>query len=167
MAKATSARARKTEAEPLPETLGDAEVQLGLLSGFIGFHLRLAQEASFRAFAQRVGDPDLKPRRFAMLTLINENPGLTQTALGRASGRDKSTLTPALNDLQRRGLIRRERSSSDRRSYILSLTPAGKALLRTLARHAADHDQRLDEIVGLDKKDEFVRILRKIAMALG
>ena len=92
---------------------------------------------------------------------------MTQTALGRASGRDKSTLTPALNDLQRRGLIDRERSSSDRRSYILSLTPAGKALLRTLARHAADHDRRLDEIVSLDKKEQFVRILRKIAMALG
>ena len=167
MTKVTRARARRAEPQPAFPAPADADVQLGLLSGFIGFHLRLAQEASFRAFAQRVGDPDLKPQRFAMLTLINENPGLTQTALGRASGRDKSTLTPALNDLQRRGLIDRERSSSDRRSYILSLTPAGKALLRTLARHAADHDRRLDEIVGLDKKERFVRILRKIAMALG
>ena len=167
MTKVTRARARRAEPQPAVQAPADADVQLGLLSGFIGFHLRLAQEASFRAFAQRVGDPDLKPQRFAMLTLINENPGLTQTALGRASGRDKSTLTPALNDLQRRGLIDRERSSSDRRSYILSLTPAGKALLRKLARHAADHDRRLDEIVGLDKKERFVRILRKIAMALG
>jgi DNA-binding MarR family transcriptional regulator len=145
----------------------EAEVQLGPLSGFIGFHLRLAQEASFRAFAQRVGHPDLKPRRFAMLTLIEHNPGLTQTALGRASGRDKSTLTPALNDLERRGLVRRERSSEDGRRYGLWLTPDGKALLRKLALHAAAHDRQLDEIVGLDKKAEFIRTLRKIAMALG
>ena len=168
MAKAARTGKGKTApdaAEIAPRAEG--EVQLGPLSSFIGFHLRLAQEASFRAFAQRVGDPDLKPRRFAILTLIDENPGLTQTALGRASGRDKSTLTPALNDLERRGLITRERSPSDRRSYVLSLTREGKALLQKLALHAHAHDRNLDEIVGLDRKAELIRILRKIAMALG
>jgi hypothetical protein len=39
--------------------------------------------------------------------------------------------------------------------------------LQKLARHAEAHDRRLDEVVGLDKKAEFVRTLRKIAMALG
>jgi DNA-binding MarR family transcriptional regulator len=168
MSKIGRAEKRTAGSEPAPVCRpAEGEVQLGLLNGFIGFHLRLAQEASFRAFAQRVGDPDLKPRRFAILNLIHENPGLTQTALGRASGRDKSTLTPALNDLERRGLITRERSASDRRSYVLSLTREGKALLQKLARHAEAHDRRLDEVVGLDKKAEFVRTLRKIAMALG
>ena len=168
MAKAARAGKRTAGADPAAlATRPEGEVQLGPLAGFIGFHLRVAQEASFRAFAQRVGDPDLKPRRFAILNLIHENPGLTQTALGRASGRDKSTLTPALNDLERRGLITRERSAADRRSYVLALTREGKALLQKLAHHAQAHDRRLDEIVGLDKKAEFIRILRKMAMALG
>ena len=151
--------------EPVRSTGSPAD--LGRLSGLIGFHLRLAQEASFRAFAQRVGDPELKPRRFAILTLIDENPGVTLTALGRASGRDKSTLTPAINDLEHRGLITRERSASDRRSYVLSLTREGKNLLNKLALHAHAHDRELDEIVGVENKAEFLRTLRKIAMALG
>jgi DNA-binding MarR family transcriptional regulator len=139
---------------------------LGPLADMVGFHLRLAQEASFRAFAQRVGARNLKPRRFAMLMVIDRNPGLTQTALGRASGRDKSTLTPALDDLEHRGLIERRRSPKDRRVYALHLTAAGRSLLRELTRHAAAHDRQLDRILGA-AKPQFVAALRRIAMSFG
>jgi DNA-binding MarR family transcriptional regulator len=141
-------------------------VALGPLADMVGFHLRLAQEASFRAFAQRVGARDLKPRRFAILMLIDRNPGLTQTALSRASGRDKSTLTPALDDLERRGLIERRRSSRDRRVQSVYLTNAGRSQLRELARHAAAHDHQLDRILGAGKA-QFLAALRRIAMSLG
>lgn len=141
--------------------------RLGPLGDFIGFHLRIAQEASFRAFASRVGDKDLKPRRFAVLTLIAENPGLTQTALGKAAGRDKSTLTSTLDDLVKRGLVLRERTPQDRRSYTLTLTPAGCALRERLMGAALEHDRELDRIVGKENKAEFLALLRKIAAELG
>jgi DNA-binding MarR family transcriptional regulator len=143
-----------------------APPRLGPLADFIGFHLRLAQEASFQAFARRVRELDLRPGRFAALALIGWNPGISQTALGRASGRDKSSLTPALDDLQRRGLIHRRRSTRDRRSYTLSLTPKGEKLLDELMVEANAHDRRLDRIVGLKNKPDFIRTLRRIAMAL-
>jgi DNA-binding MarR family transcriptional regulator len=139
-------------------------LRLGPLADFIGFHLRLAQEASFQAFARRVRDYQLRPGRFAVLALIGENPGISQTALGRAAGRDKSTLTPALNDLVRRALVKRRRVASDRRSYALSLTAKGKRLLDELTLHARAHDRVLDEIVGLRRKAEFIRTLRRLAM---
>lgn len=153
--------------ETRPDDRADAAARLGPLANFIGFHLRIAQEASFRAFAQRVGDPDLKPRRFAVLTLIAENPGLTQTALGRAAGRDKSTLTSTLDDLVKRGLVSRERAPHDRRSYTLTLTPAGCALHQRLMAAARAHDRELDRIVGAGRKAEFLALLRKIATELG
>jgi DNA-binding MarR family transcriptional regulator len=140
--------------------------RLGPLADFIGFHLRLAQEASFQAFARRVRDVDLRPGHLAVLALIGENPGISQTALGRAGGRDKSSLTPTLNDLARRGFVSRRRSTRDRRSYTLSLTPRGEKLLAALMVHAQAHDRRLDAIVGLKNKAEFIRTLRRIAMAL-
>jgi len=158
---ASLAKARRSKTIPAPEPL-----RLGPLTDFIGFHLRLAQEASFQAFARRVRDLDLRPGRFAVLALIGENPGISQTALGRASGRDKSSLTPALDDLARRGLIHRRRVARDRRSYALSLTPKGERLLATLLTHARAHDRRLDAIVGVRRKAEFIGTLRRIAMAL-
>jgi DNA-binding MarR family transcriptional regulator len=143
-----------------------AGLRLGPLADFIGFHLRLAQEASFRAFAQRVGDPGLRPSRFAMLAIIRENPGLTQRALSRASGRDTSTLTTALDDLVRRGLVQRERAPADRRSYALSLTPRGQRVLSRLTAHAMAHDERLDALVGPRGKATLLRLLRRIVEGL-
>ena len=140
--------------------------RLGVLADFIGFHLRLAQEASFQAFARRVREYEMRPGRFAVLALIGENPGISQTALGRAAGRDKSTLTPALDNLVRRALVKRRRVASDRRSYALSLTPKGEKLLEQLTLHARAHDRLLDELVGLKHKPEFLRTLRRLAMAL-
>jgi DNA-binding MarR family transcriptional regulator len=161
-----SQKSRRRDATTDATTPWDGQLRLGALSNAIGFHLRLAQEASFQAFARHVDKIDLRPGRFAILALIDENPGLSQTSLGRASGRDKSSLTPALNDLVRRGLVLRQRLPHDQRSYALSLTDAGKALLEDLLVHARDHDRELDQIIGNANKAEFIRLLRRITMAL-
>lgn len=136
------------------------------LGGVIGYHLRLAQEASFAAFTQRVGDPDLKPGRYSILTILASNPGLTPTALSRACGRDKSTLTSALKDLEKRGLVEREGVPGDQRSFKVSLTPAGGALLERLRRHAEAHDRVLDRIVGPENKAGLIAILDRITKLL-
>jgi DNA-binding MarR family transcriptional regulator len=99
--------------------------------------------------------------------LIGRNPGISQTVLSRAAGRDKSTLTPALRDLKRRGLIGRNRLETDRRSYHLSLTPSGEAMLMRLTECASRHDRNLDRIVGTRNKPMFLRLLRKIMLELG
>lgn len=160
------APAAAPDTDAVPARADDA-IRLGPLADFIGFHLRLAQEASFRAFAQRSGCPGIKPSRFAIMTLIAENPGLSQTALGRAAGRDKSTLTTSLDDLTRRGLVRRDREPSDRRSYRLRLTPKGEEVLADLMERAREHDRLLDSIVGPDRKPELIRLLARIAANLG
>src|SRR5207244_10680730 len=142
-------------------------IDYGPLAGWVGFHLRMAQIASFQAFAREVGEVDLPPGRFALLTLIGRNPGISQTVLSRAAGRDKSTLTPALRDLKRRGLIARDRRARDRRSYHLTLTPDGDAMLQRLTECAARHDRNLDRIVGPRDKPRLLRLLRKIMSGLG
>ncbi len=137
-------------------------IRLGVLDDYVGFHLRMAQDASFRAFARHAGMRDLKPGRFAAMTVISNNPGITQAELGRAIARDKSSVTPLIQELEKRGLVRRQRSPTDRRSIALTLTATGEETLDRLMAHAAEHDRKLDEIVGRQKA-EFIRLLRKIA----
>ncbi|WP_424136406.1 MarR family winged helix-turn-helix transcriptional regulator [Roseomonas chloroacetimidivorans] len=154
------------EDSPALRLLPGGRVRLGRLAETIGFHLRLAQEASFAAFARRSGLSGLKPGHFAALVVIEENPGLSQTALGAAVGRDKSTLTPTLGEMERRGLIRRDRAAADRRSYALFLTPAGEAALATLTAHAAAHDAALDKLVGAENRTAFLETLRRLIAGL-
>ena len=126
-------RPRRATARRVPPP----EPKLGALQGFIGFNLRLAQDASFRVFARKSGQRDIMPGRFAALMVLRDNPNITQSALGRAIARDKSSVTPLLQDLQRRGLVKRMRSITDRRSVTLTLTAAGARVLQDLIQHAA------------------------------
>ena len=146
-----------------PAKSGDA--RLGPLDNLVGFHLRLAQDASFRAFARHTGEPHLKPGRFAAMVVIHNNPGITQIELSRAIARDKSSVTPLVQELHRHGLVARQPSPGDRRSIALRLTRAGEATLENLLVHAMDHDRRLDEIVG-DRKAELIALLKKITDSL-
>jgi DNA-binding MarR family transcriptional regulator len=159
--------ASPSAAASLRADVADQAVDLGILGDFIGFHLRLAQEASFRAFARRVANPHLKPGRFALLALIGRNPGITPTALSRVSGRDKSSITPALRDLEAHALVQRRIVPSDRRSCTLALTAAGDDMLRRMTLHARAHDRALDRIIGRDDKARFLDQLRQITRALG
>lgn len=144
------------------EARDDDAVDLGPLDGFVGFALRNAQESAFRAFARQVDAVGLRPGRFAAMMVIHHNPGLTQMELARAIARDKSTVTPLIQELQRHGLIERHPSKTDRRSMTLRLTEAGEASLNQLLVHAMEHDRRLDEIVG-DQKAVFLNLLKKVA----
>jgi DNA-binding MarR family transcriptional regulator len=149
---------------PNPRTAGEAD--LGPLKNYIAFQLRRAQDVSFQAFARRVGESDLSPGHFAILAVIAENPGLNQTSLSQATGRDKSTLTPALKGLEKHGLISRTRSEVDRRSYHLHLTEAGHKHLARLMTHAEAHDRKLDEIVGEFHKPLLIHLLERIVAEL-
>jgi len=148
-----------------PRTLA-AGVDYGPLADWVGFHLRMAHIAAFQAFARESGEVDLPPGRFALLTLIDRNPGISQTLLSRAAGRDKSTLTPALRDLKRRGLIARTRLERDRRSYHLQLTPTGRAMLERLTRCAERHERKLDRVIGKRERARFLSVLRKVMAEL-
>jgi DNA-binding MarR family transcriptional regulator len=142
-------------------------VRYGPLANWIGFHLRMAQTASFQAFAREAAEVELtQPGRFATLTLIGHNPGISQTALSRANGRDKSTLTPLLNDLVKRGLITREKTQEDRRTYRLTLTADGEVLLRRLTDCARRHEANIERVIGRSDRARFLRTLRRIMTTL-
>ena len=107
------------------DAAGDDSIDFGPLAGWVGFNLRLAQEASFQAFSRRSREAGESPGRFATLTIIARNPGISQTELSHANGRDKSSLTPVVEDLVRRGLVERKPHPSDGRQVNIALSQRG------------------------------------------
>ena len=75
---------------------------------------------------RRSKDFDFTPGSFGVLTLIRANPGITQVALAAAFGVDKSTMSPVIVRLEKRGLVRREVLASDRRCHALYLRAGGR-----------------------------------------
>jgi len=143
-----------------------ASIDFGPLAGWVGFNLRMAQEAAFQAFSRRSQEIGESPGRFATLMLIGRNPGISQTELSLANGRDKSSLTPVVEDLVRRGLVERKRMDEDRRAYRLNLTPAGERTLASMVRCARGHERVLDGLIGARDRKRFIDVLKRIAAGI-
>jgi len=147
-------------------------IDKGPLPGYYGYALRIAQVAVFENFERVVGKladrmGELTPGRFSLLTLLRANPGINQTALSRAVGLDKSTLTPALDQLERKGLILRERTPEDRRTYALRLTAEGQEFLTELTRKVELHEKNIVAALTPTERATLIRLLKKIAKSLG
>jgi DNA-binding MarR family transcriptional regulator len=137
-----------------------------IFQNLVGYHLRVAQETSFQAFARAAGKADLKPGWYALLTVLADRESMTPSELSRTCGRDRSTLTSSLKALSHRGLIERRSNPDDQRSYSVRLTDDGRRMQERLHAIAVVHDCRLDEIAGEDKAI-LIAVLGRIAAAFG
>lgn len=116
-------------------------VSVGALRAHLDHALRLAQLAAFARSAALLSRFDLTPGQFAVLIVIDRNPGLRATDVCRVLGLQKANLAPLLRGFERRGLVARRRFARDRRTQCLQLT-AGGARLLARARRAHDRQQR-------------------------
>jgi DNA-binding MarR family transcriptional regulator len=140
-----------------------AAVDLGPLSASVGYGLQRAQLAARSAVVAALAKVDLSPTRFAVLNVIERNPGLSQKDTCAALGIQATNFTPLLHDLERRGLIARRISPTSRRTNMLDLTPAGKRLLeRALGVHSA-LEQRIARSLGAERRDLLLLLLEQVA----
>jgi DNA-binding MarR family transcriptional regulator len=142
--------------------LAGKDIEHGILTGLVGFHLRQAQIAVFRDFAVTMGPLDISPGLFAVLVLIDGNSGLKQSELAKAVHLDRSTVVSVIDNLERRGLVERHAVANDRRSNALRLTGAGAALLRKLKVLVAKHERRLARDLDADERAALVALLQRI-----
>lgn len=133
-----------------------------LLPDLVGFQLRMAQVAIFRDFSADIGELGITPGLFGVLVLIDANPDLKQSDLARAAQLDRSTVVTVIDNLERRCLVERRTSPTDRRSNALRLTPAGRRLLRTLKKRVTAHEARLTARLTVAERAELVRLLKEI-----
>ena len=138
------------------------QVDYDLLPDLVGYHLRRAQLADFAGFAPIVEEFQVTPGQFGVLTLIDANPGLTQSALAKAVGIERSTMVAVIDALEKRGLVERRPSPVDRRSYALVLSPGGGSLLVGLKDAVRRHDTAVVAGFSDSEKRTLIDLLRRI-----
>jgi DNA-binding MarR family transcriptional regulator len=131
----------------------------GLLSGLLGYRLRVAQQAVFRDFARSI--PEASPGRVGILLLIDANPGVTQSRLAQAVGIDRSTMVGVLHALQARELIERRRGE-DRRTNGLWLTRTGRGLVASLKQRIRTHERRVASRLSGGERAHLLAMLEKL-----
>jgi MarR family transcriptional regulator, organic hydroperoxide resistance regulator len=101
--------------------------------GSVILALHRATHATLHALTTALADLDLPAADIDVLAILADGAGRTVGALATATATRPSTLTSLLDRLTGRGYIARELDPADRRSFLISLTPAG----RVVAEHAA------------------------------
>ncbi|MEV6305244.1 MarR family transcriptional regulator [Actinoplanes sp. NPDC051861] len=133
-----------------------------------GFGFRLVGFSALvqRRHAQICADHDLTPAQAQLLCMLRDQPrGMSELAglLGLA----KPGLSGLVDRTERRGLVRRETPSHDRRAVLLHTTPQGRETVEALW---TDVGARLpDMFLGLPAADraDFERIVTAIVMHPG
>jgi DNA-binding MarR family transcriptional regulator len=128
----------------------------------IGYALRRAQGAVYSDLSEALSELELRPVQLTLLLMVEENPGASQSGVCEALGIQKTNTVATMGDLERRGFIVRKKSASDARSYQLHLTTRGKRLLQRAGEVHATHEQRLIDRIGLEGRDQLLRLLGKL-----
>ena len=118
-------------------------------------------------FADRVAEVGLTPPQAGLLRAIAREPGSSQQQLATRLGLLPSRMVAFVDDLEERGLLRRERSSADRRQYALRLTEDGESLMRRLATVARAHDRDLLQSLSEAERGLLADLLRRVAREQG
>ncbi|MDH3242650.1 MAG: MarR family transcriptional regulator [Alphaproteobacteria bacterium] len=135
----------------------------GILTGLLGYRLRRAQAVVFSHFLETVGKAGISPGQFGVLNLIKENEGLSQSALAKGFGIERSTMVAVIDGLQDRGWVKRVASKRDRRSYALSLTKAGRAFIERITPEVEAHEREIAANLSGEEKDQLIAMLARIA----
>ncbi len=134
-----------------------------MLPDLLGYHVRLAQIAIFADFDQALAELNLSPGLFALLVIVEANEGLRQTQLAKAAHLDRSTLVPALDKLEDRGLVERRDAPTDRRSNGLWLTPAGATVLARAKTAVRAHEAAIAAALTPTERNTLLALLDRLA----
>ncbi len=107
-----------------------------------GHLIRRLQQIAFALFLDQAEAFDFTPVQYAALYAVNNNPGIDQTTLCNAVALDRSTIGDVVGRLEKKRLIKRRNGPLDRRTKSLTITPAGRRLLRDI-EPAVQSTQRL------------------------
>jgi DNA-binding MarR family transcriptional regulator len=136
------------------------------LHHILGYQLAQATITATAVFSRQVGQNfELRPVEFTILTLVHENPGVTAKQLARALALAPPNITVWMERLEGRGLIERERSTTDRRAQHIRTTGAGATLARDALQRIVDGENEVLAGLSAGERAMLGELLHKVARA--
>lgn len=131
------------------------------LQSLMGYQIQranLRMDADARA---ALADYDISPAKLTALTLIRDNPGCDQTALGRALSINRSSAMKLVNILVEKGLIER-RPGRDLRTNALQLLPHGQTQVKAMLKAIGRSDVRMTARLSADEVQMLSHLLSRL-----
>ena len=131
------------------------------LEAAVGFWLRLAQQRDLRAFGERFSGSGVSQLGYAILLVLEANPGCRPAELGEAVQVRQPNLGEPLEALVALGFVSRAPDPRDRRAQALALTQEGERRLQALKAAHAGLIEGYREALGEEGYDQLIALLRR------
>lgn len=113
------------------------------------FPLYAVAKEIVRAYTPFLNEIDLTYTQYIVMMVMWEEKEVSVKRLGKRLLLDSGTLTPLLKNLEKKELIKRERSKTDERFLVVSITEKGLAL----REKAVDIPGKLGGCISLEKEE--------------
>ena len=117
------------------------------------------------AIARETSRHGLTLAQFAVLEALANKGSLPLGRLGQLLVVTPGNITYVVNQLERRGLVRRERAADDRRVVSAALTPEGRELVEAIAPEHARFVRDLFAVLTPAERAVLRRLLKKLGLA--
>jgi DNA-binding MarR family transcriptional regulator len=105
--------------------------------------------------------------QFDIIATLGNTPGITYKQLGERTLITKGTLTGVIERLEQKGLVARQRSGDDKRSFFVSLTASGEALFDQVFPTVVAHGKQLFASCSEADFDAIDQALGKLKQLIG
>jgi DNA-binding MarR family transcriptional regulator len=131
-----------------------------------GFLVRDANRAFQRLLEKRIAPHGIARGQWYFLRVLWSEDGLSQRELSARVGTMEPTTVIALRSMEKSGLIRRVRSSEDKRRSQVWLTPKAQRLRNELLALARDIADAAEDGIGRDELARFRKVIARMTANL-
>jgi MarR family transcriptional regulator, 2-MHQ and catechol-resistance regulon repressor len=136
------------------------EEEVSALDAYIKL-MRAADSVTAR-LNRLLSEHELTISQFGTLEALLHLGPMGQTEIGTKLLKSSGNITMVVDNLEKRGLVRRERGSSDRRCVTVHLTESGRALISEIfPRHAAAIARQMSALEPGEQR-ELARLCRRL-----
>ncbi len=126
--------------------------------------LTRASEGLWNRLAPGLQRADLTPSQFGVLEALYHLGPMHQCDLGERILKSSGNMTLVIDNLEKRALVRRERSLEDRRFIQVHLTPEGERLIRRVFPGHADAITRELAVLTQEEQRTLGNLCRKLGV---
>lgn len=136
------------------------EEERAALDAFI--KLMRASQSVGSTMSSHLDEWDLTTSQFGVLEAVYHLGAMHQKEIGTKLLKSGGNITVVINNLEKRGLVRRERMESDRRYVRVHLTEEGRELISEVLPHHVGRIVERFEVLTLSEQRRLGELLRKL-----
>ena len=144
---------------------GVRELDLVALQQTPGFLVRILQLQNFEAFYPYFDALKLSPLEYAILVAVRDNKAVTQSELAAVLKMQLPNLVKILSRMEETGVLKRKRSTRDKRAVELSLSAAGERRADEASRLGERFNAQTLSALSKPEQTAFLQMLARLVEA--